>query len=190
MFMVLKCSNLGEYLEAYLKLDVTLLADVFENFRAINHKLYRLDIAKYLSLPSFSFDAMLFQTKVKIELITDLKQYEFIQKAIRGGISGQHTRYAKTNSPTLPDYNEVELLSYLHGPKLPAIHYMPTVCQKKLPVGKFRWLEKNEISNFDIENTASNTDLGYILEVDLEYPENLHVKHSDFQLAPIKKKIK
>ena len=61
---------------------------------------------------------------------------------------------------------------------------------KKLPVGKFRWLEKNEISNFNIENTASNTNLGYILEVDLVYPENLHVKHSDFPLAPIKKKIK
>ena len=59
-----------------------------------------------------------------------------------------------------------------------------------IAVGKFRWLEKNEISNFDIENTTSNTDLGYILEVDLEYPENLHVKHSDFPLAPIKKKIK
>ena len=57
MFTVLKCSNLGEYLEAYLKLDVTLLADVFENFRAINHKLYELDVAKYLSLPSFSLDA-------------------------------------------------------------------------------------------------------------------------------------
>ena len=188
MFTVLKCSNLGEYLEAYLKLDVTLLADVFENFRAINHKLYGLDVAKYLSLPSFSFDAMLLQTKVKLELITDLEQYEFIQKAIRGGISGQYTRYAKANYPTLPDYNEVEPLSYLHMFDCNSLY---AYClSKKLPVGKFRWLEKNEISNFDIENTASNTDLGYILEVDLEYPENLHVKHSDFPLAPIKKKIK
>ena len=67
---------------------------------------------------------------------------------------------------------------------------MPTVCQKKLPIGKFRWLEKNEISNFDIENRASNANLGYILEVDFEYPENLHVKHSDFPLALIKQKIK
>ena len=62
--------------------------NVFENFRAINHKLYGLDVAKYLSLPSFSFDAMLLQSKVKLELITDLEQYEFIQKAIRGGVSG------------------------------------------------------------------------------------------------------
>ena len=61
---------------------------------------------------------------------------------------------------------------------------------KKPPAGKFRWLEKNEISNFDIENTASNANLGYILEVDLVYPENLHVKHQDFPLAPIKKKMK
>ena len=72
-----------KYLEAYLKLDVTLLVDVFENFRAINHKLYGLDIAKYMSLLSFSFDAMLLQTKVKHELITYLAQYEFIQKVIR-----------------------------------------------------------------------------------------------------------
>ena len=188
MFTLLKCSNLGEYLEAYLKLDVTLLADVFENFRAINHKLYGLDVAKYLSLPSFSFDAMLLQTKVKLELITDLEQYEFIQKAIRGGISGQYTRYAKANYTTLPDYNETELLTYLHMFDCNSLY---AYClSKKLPVGKFRWLEKNEISNFDIENTGSNTNLGYILEVDLVYPENLHVKHSDFPLAPIKKKIK
>ena len=72
-----------KYLEAYLKLDVTLLVDVFENFRAINHKLYGLDVAKYMSLLSFSFDAMLLQTKVKCELITYLEQYEFIQKVIR-----------------------------------------------------------------------------------------------------------
>ena len=188
MFTLLKCSNLGEYLEAYLKLDVTLLADVFENFSAINHKLYGLDVAKYLSLPSFSFDAMLLQTKVKLELITDLEQYEFIQKAIRGGMSGQYTRYAKANYTTLPDYNETEPLTYLHMFDCNSLY---AYClSKKLPVGKFRWLEKNEISNFDIENTGSNTNLGYILEVDLVYPENLHVKHSDFPLAPIKKKIK
>ena len=113
-------------LRGVLKLDVTLLADVFENFRAINHKLYGLDVAKYLILPSFSFDAMLLQTKVKLELITDLEQYEFIQKTIRGGISGQYTRYAKANYPTLPDYNEAEPLSYLHMFDC----NMPTVCQK------------------------------------------------------------
>ena len=158
MFTLLKCSNLGEYLEAYLKLDVTLLADVFENFRAINHKLYGLDVAKYLSLPSFSFDAMLLQTKVKLELITDLEQYEFIQKAIRGGISGQYTRYAKANYTTLPDYNETEPLTYLHMFDCNSLY---AYClSKKLPVGKFRWLEKNEISNFDIENTGSNTNQG------------------------------
>ena len=128
MFTVLKCSNLGEYLESYLKLDMALLADVFENFRAINHKLYKLDVAKYLSLPSFLFNAMLFQTKVKLELITDLEQYEFKQKAIRGGISGQYTRYARANYSTIPDYNEAEPLVTFTC--LTAIHYIPTVCQK------------------------------------------------------------
>ena len=146
-----KCSNLGEYFEAYLILDVTLLAGVFENFRAINHKLYGLDVAKYLSRPSFLFDAMLLQTTVKLKLITDLAQYEYIQQAIRGGISVQYTRYAKANYATLLDYNETELRH---------------------------------------SKTPSNTNLEYILEVDLVYPENLHVKHLDFPLAPIKKKIK
>ena len=93
MFNLIGCKSLKDYLEAYLKPDVTLLADVFENFRAITHKPYGLDVAKYVSLPVFSFDAMLLQTKVDIQLITDLEQYNFIQSSIRGGISGQYLKY-------------------------------------------------------------------------------------------------
>ena len=65
MFTVLKCSNLGEYLEAYLKLDVTLLADVFDTLRknqpktvhfsairSFKHKLYTVDTEK-IALSAF-----------------------------------------------------------------------------------------------------------------------------------------
>ena len=54
-----KIKNLGEYNDLYLKLDVLLLADVFENFRDICLHNYQLDPAYYLTAPSLSMDALL-----------------------------------------------------------------------------------------------------------------------------------
>jgi hypothetical protein len=65
------CRTLGEYSDLYLKIDVLLLADVFENFRDVCMKAYNLDPAYYFTAPAYSFDAMLKQTAIKMELLTD-----------------------------------------------------------------------------------------------------------------------
>ena len=45
-------------------------------------------------------------------------------------------------------------------------------------------MTQDEISHFDVEKDVSFTsNLGYILEVDLEYPEELHLKHNSYPLA-------
>jgi len=66
-----KCKTLGEYSDLYLKIDVLLLADVFENFRDICLKAYCIDPAYYYTAPGMAFDCMLKKTDMKLELLTD-----------------------------------------------------------------------------------------------------------------------
>ena len=67
-----KIRNLGEYHDLYLKTDILLLADVFENFRktCLNH--YKLDPSHYMTSPGLSWDAMLKMTEIKLDLISDI----------------------------------------------------------------------------------------------------------------------
>jgi hypothetical protein len=54
----------------------------------------------------------------------------------------------------------------------------------KLPYSDFEWIPKYHTTTFDIEKIDLEGDIGYILEVDLEYPESIHYRHNDFPLAP------
>ena len=74
------CRTLGDYHDVYLKSDVYLLADVFENFRSTALKTYRLDPAHYFTLPGFSWDALLRTTAITLELLTDIDMHLFIER--------------------------------------------------------------------------------------------------------------
>ena len=93
--------NIREYHDLYLKSDILLLlADVFESFRKTCVKYYKLDPCHYFSSPSLSWDAMLKMTYIKLELITDIDMYQFIEKGMTGGISYISNRYSKANKNT------------------------------------------------------------------------------------------
>ena len=79
--------NMGDYHNLYLKSDILLLADVFENFRRTCLKYYKLDPCHYFTSPGLSWDAMLKMTDIKLELMTDIDMFQFIEKGLRGGIS-------------------------------------------------------------------------------------------------------
>ncbi|XP_022173276.1 uncharacterized protein LOC111035801 [Myzus persicae] len=66
-----KCKTLGDYSDLYLKIDVLLLTDVFENFRDLCLTTYQLDPAFYYTAPGFSFDCMLKYTSMKLELLSE-----------------------------------------------------------------------------------------------------------------------
>ena len=78
---------MGDYHDHYLKKDVLLLADVFEKFIDTYLKYYRLDPCHYFSSPGLSWNAMLKMTSVKLENISDIDKYLFIEKGLRRGIS-------------------------------------------------------------------------------------------------------
>ena len=72
--------NMGDYHDHYFKKDVLLLADVFEKFINTCLKYYELDPCHYFSAPELSWDAMLKMAGVKLEKISDINMYLFIEK--------------------------------------------------------------------------------------------------------------
>ena len=96
-----KMKNMGDYHDHYFKKDVLLLADVFEKFTVTCLKYYELDPCHYFSAPGLSWDAMLKMTGVKLEKISDIDQYLFIEKGTWGGIS----YIAKSNNKYMCDYD-------------------------------------------------------------------------------------
>ena len=58
-----------------------------------------------------------------------------------------------------------------------------------LPYGGFEWLNQKEISNFCLNSVSENSSTGYMLEVDFEYPSELHNLYNDYPLAPEKLEI-
>ena len=72
--------TMGNYHDLYLKSDILLLADVFENFRKTCLQYYKLDPTHYFTSPGLSWDAMLNMTGIKLELMTDVDIFQFIEK--------------------------------------------------------------------------------------------------------------
>ena len=177
-----KMRNMVDYHDHYLKKDVLLLADVFEKFIDTCLKYYELDPCHYFSAPGLSWDAMLKMTGVKLEKISDIDQYLFIEKGTRGGVSYIAKRYAKASNKYTCDYDPYKpstFITYLNKNNL----YGWAMCEY-LPYGDFEWLKN--LDKLDVMPINEKSEIGYILEVDLEYPDELHDLHNDYPLAPEK----
>ena len=181
-----KLSNMGEYHDLYLKSDVLLLADVFENFRETCLRYYKLDSCHYFTSPGLSWDAMLKMTDIQLELMTDIDMYQFIEKGMRGGVSYIAHRYGKANNKYMKDYNEKESTNYIMY--LDANNLYGHAMSQYLPTGGFRWMTEKQINNMNLGKYKEDSKKGFILEVDLEYPKELHDLHNDYPLAPEKVK--
>ena len=179
-----KCKTLGDL---YVKTDVALLADVFENFRKLCLQQYGLDPAHYFTSPGLSWDALLKKTGVELELFTDLEMHMFVERGIRGGISMVSKRYAKANNPLVSDYNPSKPNSYIMY--LDANNLYGWAMSKPLPKSGFKW-KRVMPTEEEIMNKKENAKKGWILEVDLEYPAELHKEHNSYPLAPEKKIVK
>ncbi|XP_036150881.1 uncharacterized protein LOC118648637 [Monomorium pharaonis] len=174
--------NLGEYSDLYLKTDVLLLADVFEKFRENSIESYGLDPAHYYTLPGYTWDAMLKYTGVRFELLTDIDMVLFVERGVRGGLSQCSNRYARANNRYLPCYDSSQPSSFLMYYDVNNL-YGWAMCQP-LPYSCFQWLD--DIANFDVMSVSADSYFGYILEVDLAYPHELHDAHADLPFCPLR----
>ena len=179
--------NMGEYHNLYLKSDILLLADVFENFRKTCLEYYKLDPCHYFTSPGLSWDAMLKMTNIKLELMTDVDMFQFIEKGMRGGISYIANRYGKANNKYMKSYDENAPSKYIMY--LDANNLYGWAMSQYLPTGGFKWLTEKQINNLNLAKYQEDSNKGLILEVDLEYPEGLHDLHNDYPLAAEKVKV-
>ena len=179
-----KMKTFKEYHELYNITDVLLLADVFENFRDLCLKIYGLDPVFYFTAPGLAWDACLKMTSVKLELLSDEDMLLMFEEGIRGGISIISNRYGEANNKYMrKGFNENKPSKYLMY--LDANNLYGCGMSEKLPTHGFKWLLDREIEKlFNNRVIQVWEKIPCILEVDLEYPENLHDLHNDYPFCP------
>ena len=104
---------MGDYHDHYLKKDVLLSADVFEKFIAACLKTNGLDPCHCFSSSGLIWHAMLKITGVKLEKISDIDKYLFIEKWLRRGISYIAKKYAEANNKYMNDYDPKKLSTFI-----------------------------------------------------------------------------
>ena len=179
--------TLGDYHDLYLVSDVLLLTDVFENFRKTCMQYYKLDPCHYFTSPGLSWDAMLKMTNIKLELMTDIDMFQFIEKGMRGGVSYIENRCGNANNKYMKEYDEKAPSKYIMY--LDANNLYGWAMSQYLPTGNFKWMTDKEISKTNLGKYELDSKEGLILEVDLEYPKELHDLRNDYPIAPEKVKV-
>ena len=124
-------------------------------------------------------------TEIKLEFISNIYKYYYIEKGLRGGISyiskrfsEANNKYMKNNGPKKDSRYNTDLdVSDLYGWEM----------SRYLLYGEFKWVKN--VNNFYVNSISKSSLYGYILEVDLEYPNELHNLHNDYSLAPEKLEV-
>ena len=127
IYKKLKCKNIKEYLDIYLKLDICLQADIFNVFRNCIRNKFEIDCSKYITSCSLSLDLMLKYTGVKIELIRDISIIDFVNSSILGGVCIASQNIADDKNSVISSCDIVSLYPY--------------IMTKNLPIGNYRFIK-------------------------------------------------
>ena len=171
--------NMGEYHDAYLKADVTELADVMEEFRKVCRTNYGLDPVWYFTAPGLAWDTALKISKVELELLSDPDMLLFFERGIRGGVSTIFHRRAQANNKYMKDFDAAKPSVFV--PYWDANGLYAWAMSHPLPVDGFAWMSKNELVEWE--------NIPCVLEVDVDIPVELHDKFNDFPPLPEKVKM-
>ena len=177
-----KLKDLGEYHDVYLQSNVAQLSDVFENFRSLCLKEYELDPSYFVSTPGLAFETMLKCTKVKLELLTDIDMVLMVEKGIRGALTQVVKKHAVANHKYLPSYDSSKKSVFLQY--IDANNLYGYAMSQKLPLDGYKWDNIEKFTDDFVKNYDINGDVGYLLEVDVEYPEELLGVYADLPFLP------
>ena len=169
--------SLGECHDLYLKTDVILLSNVFEKFRDICFKNYGLDPAHFYTSPGLAWQVCLKKTGITLDLITNPDMLLMFERGIRGGITQVVKRYARANNKYMTDYYRTKpsrYLQYLDANN--ANNLYGWAMSQPLPTGGFKWID---VKPEEVKELLVEEDRGYLMEVDVLYPRELHDKHND-----------
>ena len=181
---IIKLFNIkdGEELtKLYCKSDFILLADIFEKFIKVSTEEYKINPLHCISLPSYTYQCALKYTDIKLQTLQDKDLILLLENNIRGGISSvMSDRYVKS------DENKKILFmdaTNLYGNSMSQLlPYDEIEMWHGHPDKYWNWLD-------EILSTPDDGDIGYFLDVDLKYPDNIKEKTKNFPFCPENKKI-
>lgn len=184
-----QANNLGDYMLAYLELDIRQLADIFESFRRLSLEDDGLDPVHYISTPGLSFDSALKTTGAKLELLTDVDMHRMFERGIRGGITFVNVHHVEAQSSSGAASAETSTADLI---PLDVNNLYGVALSMALPVRGFRWVESSTLEFWTedaILNLEDDSSQAFLLEVDLIYPDSIHKRTEELPLAPEKGKI-
>ena len=111
-------------------------------------------------------------TGIKLQKIDDNNIHLFLEKGMRGGLSSISNKYSESSDDKTIMYWDMNNL------------HETVMIFDYLPYEDFKFLSEEKIKVFDLYSVPENCLIGYILEVDLEYPTFLHELPNDYSLCP------
>jgi hypothetical protein len=192
VWKVFDLKSLGDLHDHYVRCDVLQLADVWESFRQRCRKVDGLDPNHYFTLPQLAWDSALLKCGVTLGLIEDVDLHQMIETGIRGGVSIVNKRYSEADNPYQNHSFTDAAAITANSPDTEHTYLLDVDCNNlygsammgHLPVGGWKWLTRREIDDLDVAAVSAKSKIGFILEVDLSYPESLHADHNDLPCAP------
>ena len=179
--------HMGDYHDLYLKTDVILLANVFESFRKVCLDNYGLDPAHFYTATGLAWKACLKKTGINLELLKDPDMLLMFECGIRSGITQLVHKWANANNPYMGcEYDPLRPTNYLQY--LDANNLYGWAMSQPLPTGEFKWVDIENLKQEARElkrtidmmvKNSNNRGVGYVLEVDVKYPRELHDLHND-----------
>ena len=152
-----------------------LLTCVFEDFIKVSINEFKINPLYCVSLPGYTWQCGLKKTGINLQTLRDKDLILTLKNNIRGGISSvMGDRYVKSD--------ENKKILYMDATKLYGYSMSEPLVYDEI---KFDNIVKIE----DILNTPDDSDIGYFVEANLIYPDNIKKKTKNFPFAPVNKKF-